>query len=369
MPDLMRTPLHGAHVEAGAKLVDFAGWDMPLQYAGILTEHRAVRSAVGIFDVSHMGEIDFEGPGALAAVQKLITHDAAKLEDGRALYTVVCLPSGGIVDDCIVYRRHGEAFRIVVNAANIAKDEAHFREHAGDLCEIHNRSEELALIAVQGPQARGLCAQLASDALLELPSFAFGPATIAGQPVVAARTGYTGEDGFELFVPAEGARAVWNALAEAGAVPCGLGARDTLRLEARLPLYGSDMNADTTPYEAGLGWVVKLDASDFVGRDALRAHKQAGISRKLAGFRVLGKGTARPGWELVAAEATADSEALGGILGIVTSGGPGPTVGASIGLGYLPRALAKAGTRVAVRSRHKLLPVEIVKGPFYKRPS
>jgi aminomethyltransferase len=363
MAALLETPLHAAHVEAGAKMVDFGGWHMPVQYSGILAEHKAVRADVGLFDVSHMGEVDFHGPGALAAVQKLISNDAAKLVDGQALYTVVCLPSGGIVDDCIVYRRAGDDFRIVVNAANIAKDEAHFREHAGDMCEIVNRSDETALIAVQGPRARALAAELGGASLLDIKGFHFGPGEIAGKSIVAARTGYTGEDGFELFVAATDARAVWDALVAGDATPCGLGARDTLRLEAKLCLYGNDIDETTTPYEAGLAWVVKLEHADFVGREALVRQEQAGIPRRLIGFRVDGKGTPRHGWELIAEAGDKSSEALGQ----VTSGGPAPTVGGSVGMGYVPDEYSKPGTRLLARSSHKLVPVEIVKGPFYKR--
>src|SRR5690606_35430590 len=363
MAALLETPLHAAHVEAGAKMVDFGGWHMPVQYSGILAEHKAVREQVGMFDVSHMGEIDFHGPGALAAIQKLISNDASRLIDGQALYTVVCLPSGGIVDDCIVYRRAADDFRIVVNAANIAKDERHFREHAGDLCEIVNRSDETALIAVQGPRARAITAELGGPSLLEVKGFHFGPGVIAGVPIVAARTGYTGEDGFELFVAATEARAVWDALLAAGVKPCGLGARDTLRLEARLCLYGNDIDESTSPYEAGLAWVVKLDHGEFVGRDALLKQKQAGIPRRLIGFRVTGKGTPRHGWELVAEDGDQHAEALGQ----VTSGGPAPTVGGSVGMGYVPESHSQPGTRLLARSSHKLVPVEIVKGPFYKR--
>lgn len=362
MAELARTPLHAAHVAAGAKMVDFTGWHMPVQYAGILAEHKAVREHVGLFDVSHMGEIDFAGPDALAAVQKLITNDVNKLVDGQALYTAVCLPNGGIVDDCIVYRHAADKLRIVVNASNIAKDEAHFREHVGHMCEIVNRSDETALIAVQGPEARALAARLGGDALLDIKGFHFGTGTIAGKPITAARTGYTGEDGFELFVAPDDAIAVWNALVEAGAAPCGLGARDTLRLEAKLCLYGNDIDETTTPYEAGLGWVVKPAAGPFVGSDALAAQKEVGIKQTLIGFRVQGKGTARHGWELVASPEP-DAE----VIGRVTSGGPAPTVGGSVGIGYVPPAFSKPGTLIAARSQHKVIPVEIVKGPFYKR--
>jgi aminomethyltransferase len=373
MAALLETPLHAAHVEAGAKMVDFGGWHMPVQYSGILAEHKAVREAAGLFDVSHMGEIDFHGPGALAAIHRLITNDAGKLVDGQALYTVVCLPNGGIVDDCIVYRRAADDYRIVVNASNIAKDEAHFREHAGDLCEIVDRSDETALIAVQGPQARAIAAGLSDPAggpsLLDIKSFHFGPGTIAGKPIVAARTGYTGEDGFELFCAAADARAIWDALVEAGATPCGLGARDTLRLEAKLCLYGNDIDATTSPYEAGLGWVVKLDHGDpadpFVGHAALVDQKQAGVTRRLIGFKVTGKGTPRHGWELIPADGDKSTPAIGA----VTSGGPAPTVGGSIGIGYVADSHSAAGTTLLARSSHKLVAVEIVKGPFYKRPA
>ena len=366
MAELQQTPLHAAHVEAGAKMVDFAGWHMPVQFSGILAEHQAVREQVGIFDVSHMGEIDFEGPGAIAAVQKLMTNDVSRLVDGAALYTVTCRRDGGIVDDCIVYRNGPESLRVVVNASNIDKDEAHFREHAGDMCTIVNRSDQTALIAVQGPHARELVAKLGGADLLELPGFHFGPGEIAGAAVTAARTGYTGEDGFELFVAPDAAPRVWDALLEAGATPCGLGARDTLRLEAKLCLYGNDIDETTTPYEAKLGWVVKLRAGEFVGRDALAAQKQAGVTRSLIGFRVIvegkRKGSARPGWVILDPDRLGDTP-----VGEVTSGGPSPTLGGSIGMGYVPKALAKPGTRLALRSKHKTLAAEVVKGPFYKR--
>jgi aminomethyltransferase len=354
------TPLHQAHIDAGGKMVDFAGWHLPVQYAGILAEHKAVREAVGMFDVSHMGEIDFEGPRAGEVVNHLVTNDVAKLVDGQALYTATCRPHGGIVDDCIVYRRNAETFRIVVNASNIAKDEAHFREHAGEGCTITNRSDATALIAVQGPKARELVAKLGGAHLLEVGSFRFADGAIAGMHVTAARTGYTGEDGFELFARPDEARTVWEALREAGAQPCGLGARDTLRLEAKLCLYGNDIDETTNPWEAGLGWVVKLDAGDFVGRDALVAAK-GNATRTLVGFKVVGKGIVRPGW--------AFRDASGQVIGKVTSGGPAPTIGGSVGMGYVPNALAEPGKQHTIFGPHdKTLEVEIVRGAFYKRP-
>ncbi len=361
---LLHTPLHDQHVARGAKMVDFGGWHMPLQYEGILAEHRAVREALGIFDVSHMGEIDFTGPGALAAVQRLVTNDAAKLSDGKALYTCVCYPDGGIVDDCIVYRRGPQDFRIVVNAANIAKDFAFFKEHAGALCSIDNHSDDVGLIAVQGPKARAVVASLGGEHLLQVPSFGFASGSIAGVDIVAARTGYTGEDGFELFTPASGAVPVWQALLTAGAAPIGLGARDTLRLEARLSLYGNDIDQTTTPLEAGLGWVTKLDkltrGEPFVGAEALAKQKAEGLQRTLAGFRVQDRNIARPGAEVVNSD--------GQVIGRVTSGGPAPTVGGAVGMAYVPLALAAPGTVLTISQRGRTFPAEVVKGPFYKRP-
>ncbi len=366
--NLLRTPLHQAHLDAGAKMVNFGGFHMPLQYEGILAEHAKVRSDVGVFDVSHMGEIDFKGPEALAAIQHLITNDAETLTDGRALYTMVCYPNGGIVDDCIVYRRGPEDFRIVVNASNIAKDFAFFCEHAGDRCSIKNHSPTTALLAVQGPKARDLVASLAGSHLLDVPSFGFAPGRIGDIEIVAARTGYTGEDGFEMFVDVgsdgpEAARVVWDALLAGGAAPIGLGARDTLRLEAKLSLYGNDIDATTSPLEARLGWTVKLAkvarGHAFVGSEALTKQKAEGLSRVLVGFKVVGKGIVRAGAEVVDTE---DNP-----VGKVTSGGVAPTVGGSIGLAYVPKNMSKSGTQLRIRHRRKSLTGEVVKGPFYRR--
>jgi len=297
-------------------------------------------------------------------VQRLITNDAAKLVDGKAMYTCVCYPEGGIVDDCIVYRRGAEDFRIVVNASNIAKDFAFFREQAGHLCEITDRSDEVALIAVQGPKARHLVASLGGEHLLAVPSFGFAGGTIAGVDIVAARTGYTGEDGFELFVPAGQAPAVWTALLAGGAAPIGLGARDTLRLEARLSLYGNDIDRGTTPLEAGLGWVVKLDklsrGEPFVGAEVLAAQKAAGLTRTLVGFKVQDRNIARHGADVV--------DAAGAVIGQVTSGGPAPTVGGAVGLAYVPLALGAPGTILTISQRGRSFPAEVIKGPFYRRP-
>jgi aminomethyltransferase len=360
--DLKQTPLYQAHVDAGARMVPFAGWHMPVQYGGIVAEHTAVRTKAGIFDVSHMGEVDFRGAGALDAVATLVTNDVTKLVDGRAMYTVTCRPHGGIVDDCIVYRFAADHYRIVINASNIDKDVAHFREHAGSLCELTDRSDEFALLAVQGPAAPAMVADLAGAHLLDVPSFGLGDGTIAGAAITAARTGYTGEDGFELFVAAADARKVWDAVVAAGAEPIGLGARDTLRLEARLCLYGNDIDETTHPFEAGLGWVVKLGREGVpkcVGHDALVAAKAAGPSRKLIGFRVESRGIVRPDAEILG-----DDDA---VVGRVTSGGVAPTVGGSIGMAYVPTAMAKPDGPLRIRQRGKLLDAQQVSGPFYRR--
>jgi aminomethyltransferase len=364
MTDLKKTPLNALHIELGAKMVDFGGWHMPVQYKdGILAEHKAVREDVGLFDVSHMGEVDFKGPKALAAIQKLITNDAAKLVDGKACYTCVCYPDGGIVDDCIVYRMGEEHYRIVVNASNIEKDVAHFNEHAGDLCEITNLSDEFGLLAVQGPNAVKLVSDLGGAHLADTPTFGFANGEIDGVAIMAARTGYTGEDGFELFVPATETEAVARKLIDAGAKPIGLGARDTLRLEAKLSLYGNDIDQTTTPLEATLGWTVKLDkrerGDDFVGGEALAKQKAEGFDTKLVGFKVTTRGIARQGWEVI--------DEQDEVIGRVTSGSTGPTVGYPVGIAYVPKAIATPGTTLRLRKGKKVIEAEIVKGPFYRR--
>jgi aminomethyltransferase len=368
--ELRRTPLHRLHVERGAKMVEFGGWHMPLQYQGIVAEHRAVRSAIGLFDVSHMGEVALRGPSAGAAVQRLITNDASKLDDGAALYTVMCLPSGGIVDDCIVYRRAGDDYMIVVNAANADKDLAWIRQHASG-AEVVDESADTGLIAVQGPAAVALCARLADADLAGVKRFRFARCRIAGVPVLAARTGYTGEDGFELACPADRAAELWSALLGEGAAdgvqPIGLGARDTLRLEARLSLYGNDIDETTTPLEAGLGWVVKLDAGDFIGRDALVRQKAEGLKRSLIGFRVDGRGIARHGYPIVDRSLPASGGDGAQTIGTVTSGTTGITVGGAIGLGYVPVAVARPDSAITIDCRGKDVTAHVVKGPFYQR--
>ena len=371
-----KTPLYEAHRRAGGKIIDFGGWLMPVSYpSGIIDEHRATRSAVGVFDVSHMGEVHFRGPRAAEAVQRLVTNDVAKLVDGHALYTVACRPTGGIVDDFIVYRITGDHFLIVVNASNREKDVAWFRENVGTWCEITDASDETALIAFQGPKAAETLQTLTATQLSSVRSFDVVPELdIAGVPASIARTGYTAEDGFEIFCASGDASRLWDRLLEAaagvGGKPVGLGARDTLRLEGKLCLYGNDLTEETTPLEAGLGWVVKLDGdADFIGKAALREQKAKGVARKLVGFVMRGRGVARHDYAIYASTPAGGTPSGGDPVGKVTSGTFGPTVEKNIGMGYVPAALSAPGGTLIVDCRGKLIEAEVVSGPFYKRPS
>ena len=360
-----KTPLYDAHRALGAKIIDFGGWLMPVQYAtGIIDEHQTTRRAVGLFDVCHMGEVHFKGPRATEAVQRLVTGDIGGLPDGRAVYVVACYPDGGIVDDLIVYRAGPEHLLIVVNAANVAKDVAWFRENVGTWCDVVDASDETGLLAFQGPQAEAALQPMTATPLGGMTHHAFREAAnVAGVDVSIARSGYTAEDGFELFCGLGDVPRLWDALLDAavraGGKPVGLGARDTLRLEGRLSLYGNELTNHTTPLEAGLAWVVKLEAGDFIGRDALLKQRVEGTMRKLAGFVMVGRGIARHGYPIV--------DDAGARIGEVTSGAPGPTVGRNIGLGYVPIARAEPGARLVVDCRGKFVEAEVVKGPFYKR--
>jgi aminomethyltransferase len=363
---LKQTPLVASHRAAGARLIDFGGWEMPVQYKpGILKEHKAVREHVGLFDVCHMGEVSLRGPKAAEAVQGLITGDVGALDDGAALYTLMCLENGGIVDDCIVYRRSESNYLIILNASNRAKDLNWIRTHAAG-AEIVDESDDTGLIAVQGPKAVALVDSLSSSELSKVRRFRFANADVGGVACMVARTGYTGEDGFELACAAGHTEALWNALLEGGAAahvqPIGLGARDTLRLEAKLSLYGNDIDETTTPLEACLGWAVKLDAGPFLGRDALLAQQQAGVTRKLVGMTLEGRGIARHGYDILDR-----TRPEGAVLGQITSGTTGPTVGKAIALGYVPTEYAKSGTSFVVDCRGKDIPATVHKGPFYKR--
>ncbi|HUG05447.1 MAG TPA: glycine cleavage system aminomethyltransferase GcvT [Candidatus Limnocylindria bacterium] len=357
---LKRTPLYELHQGLGARMVPFAGYEMPIQYSGIVAEHRAVREAAGIFDLSHMGEFHFDGPAARAAVDRLVSSDVAGLEPGEARYGLLCNEGGTIVDDVIVYRTGADHLLMVVNAANVEKDEAHVRRYLPKDVAFLDRSAETALIAVQGPRAADILVRVAGGSVAALAPFGVKSARAAGAEATIARTGYTGEDGFEVFVDNADAVRVWQALLVAGRgdalVPVGLGARDTLRLEARFSLYGNDIDETTGPIEAGLGWTCKLD-KDFVGRDAVARQKADGPKRRIVGLVVEG-GVARHGHDVV-------SE--GRAVGKVTSGTYGPTVAQNIALAYVPTALSKVGTAVAVRIRDKDVPATVVKTPFYRR--
>ena len=367
---LRKTPLWDVHRQLGAKLIDFGGWDMPVSYpAGTIKEHRAVREAVGLFDVSHMGEAYLRGPGARRVVGLLATNAVERAPVGKAVYTLLCHPSGGVVDDCIFYKRSDEEFFVIVNASNTAKDLEWFRDHASTDCDVTDVSDQTALIAVQGPKAAAMVDALAGGALAQLPSFSFADATVAGVRCLAARTGYTGEDGFELACAAEDAVRLWSALVEAakplGGLPIGLGARDTLRLEAKLPLYGNDLDDDHSPLEAGLGWAVKLER-DFIGAAALREQETRGLSRKLVGFTIDegARAIARHGYTVVDRTRGAGEAA---VIGNVTSGGPGIWVGGAIGLAYVPAPRAQAGGKLTIDCRGKDIPATVVSGKFYKR--
>jgi aminomethyltransferase len=364
---LSRTPIYPEHVRLGAKLVPFAGWEMPIQYKGIAAEHQAVRERVGLFDVSHMGELHVTGPSALAAVDALITNDLSKAENGQAVYTCCCNATGTILDDLIVYRRSDSDVLVVCNASNRPKIAAHFREALSGKAEFHDQSDETSLIAVQGPKALELL-QLAGCSIdaAGLKSFRFADANIAGAQVTLARTGYTGEDGAELFCRNADAARLFAGLLEAGsalgAEPIGLGARDTLRLEARLSLYGNEIDETTNPIEAGLSWTVKLDKpAGFLGRDAIAKVKAEGPTRGIVGFEMVGRGIARHGYPLLSSD--------GQTVGACTSGGPSPTLGKSIGLGYLPTSMTTIGTTFLVDCRGKSIEAKVVKTPFYKRSS
>jgi len=355
---MKRTPLYETHRRHGARFVDFGGWEMPVQYSGILAEHAAVRSAAGLFDVSHMGEIELRGPAALAAAQEMTANDVAKLADGQAQYSLLLLPSGGIVDDIMVYRLAAQRILLCVNAGNVDKDLAWIREHRG-AAEVVDRSQETALLALQGPHATAALAKLTAVDVAALPRFACVEIEAAGVRVLAARTGYTGEDGWELFVTAEDAARLWDDIIGTGGVePVGLGARDTLRLESALPLYGNDLDETTTPLEARLGWVARLEKPSFIGRDALLAQRAAGIQRKLCGFTVSGRGIARHGHAISYDGVT---------IGQVTSGTQSPTLGKAIGLGYLPPGRAAVGTELGIDVRGRSIPAQVTPLPFYRR--
>jgi len=366
---LKATPLRAQHQAAGAKLVPFAGYEMPIQYSGIVREHTAVRTAAGLFDVSHMGEVRVRGQDAVPFVDGLVTNDLSRTAIGQALYTCCCQEDGGILDDLIVYKVSETDVLIVCNASNHEKIAGHVKGRAAGKSgvQVVDESDETALIALQGPRAFDVLAALdPSLASLgsELGSFRFTKRPLLGAEMTIARTGYTGEDGVEIFCPSSAAPRLWSGLLGAGErfglLPVGLGARDTLRLEARLSLYGNELDESIDPIEAGVGWTVKLDKPAFVGKGALLKRHAAGPSRSTVGFEMLGRGVGRHGYPLV--------DGAGSVVGVVTSGGPSPTLGKSIGLCRVPPQLAAVGTKVSVDCRGKVVEAQVVKTPFYRRP-
>ena len=360
---LRQTPLNAIHRQLGAKMVPFGGWDMPVQYAGILEEHRAVRGKAGLFDVSHMGEFEVEGPDAAAAVQRLVSNDMGTLQVGQVRYAALCTEAGTFVDDLTVARLAGDRFLITVNASNIEKDLAWIRAHAGGRVTIRDKSEETALLALQGPAAVAILQPLTPLDLGAIKYYWFARGKALGLDVICSRTGYTGEDGFELYLPAAQAPAAWSALLEAGRAhglqPCGLGARDTLRLEAKMAPYGNDIDDQHTVLEADLAWIVKFDKGDFIGRSALWKQKTEGLRRKLVGFEVVGRGIARHGYPLAKGGAS---------IGEVTSGSLAPWLNKPIGLGYVPVEHAAVGAEFDVIIRGQPVAARVVPTPFYKRP-
>ena len=361
MEALQRTPLYGEHVAAGAKMVPFAGFEMPVQFpAGIIAEHKLVRSSAGLFDVSHMGEFEVRGDDALALLNYVTTNDVSKLAVGQAQYTVMCNEKGTCIDDCIVYR-FADHYMMVVNASNRAKDLEWVTRHAARFdAQVVDHSDQIALLALQGPKAPDVLARVTDVPLGDIAYYHFAEGNVAGRPAVISRTGYTGEDGFELYIDAGDAVTVWRSLLEAGApeglAPIGLGARDSLRLEMGYALYGNDISEDTTPLEAGLGWVTKLDKPDFIGKDALVAQKQQGVRKRLVGFILKDRGFPRHGYEV---------RAGGEPAGEVTSGTVSPMLEKGIGMAYVPTEFSKPGSQIEIVVRDRAMPAEVVRTPFY----
>jgi aminomethyltransferase len=363
---LKRTPLYDRHRAAGARLVDFAGWEMPVEYSGITEEHLAVRTRAGLFDVSHMGEVEVAGPAAAAAVAWLTSNDPAALQIGQAQYSALTTPIGTFVDDVLVYRLADEHFLIVINAANIAKDVAWMTtqlQSRGVDAALVNTSARYALVALQGPASAEILQPLTGVDLSSLHYYWFGTGEVASVRATISRTGYTGEDGFELFVPPAQADRVWDALLEAGApaglVPCGLGARDTLRLEACMRLYGNDMDESTTVLEAGLGWIVAWQKDAFLGAEALRAQRDAGVTRRLVAFEMIDRAIARHGYPVLDGDRP---------CGVVTSGTQTPFLKKAVGLAMVPIHLADVGQVLTIDVRGRRASARVVSEPFYRRP-
>jgi len=359
---LLKTPLNAVHRSMGAKMVDFGGWDMPVEYSGVIDEHRAVRERVGLFDVSHMGEIEVRGPQALDLVQHVTVNDASKLKLGQAQYSALLYETGGFVDDILVHKVADEHYFLCVNASNQDKDYEHIAANNRFDATVENAGPRFAQLAVQGPLATGVAQKFTDINLTPVKRYHFVDGHFSGVPARIARTGYTGEDGWEIYVAPEHAVRVWNEILTAGAdfgiLACGLGARNTLRMESAMPLYGHEIDATITPWEAGLDWIVKLEKGDFLGREALVKQKQKGITRKLIGFEVRGRGIARDGYEILTG---------GAGTGWVTSGGPAPALNKNLGMCYLPLQLAEPGNAIEISVRGRGVEAVTIPMPFYKR--
>ena len=363
-----KTPLYDEHLKAGGRMVEFAGFELPVQYTSLADEHHAVRNRAGIFDVSHMGEITISGPRSLDFVQLVSCNDHQNMTIGRAQYTGLMYPEATFVDDTLVHKLADDEYLLVVNAANRHKDVAYLRELAQDFdgVEIRDRSDDFAQIALQGPLAEEVLQALTPEDLSEIKYYRFVDGEVAGTKALIARTGYTGEDGFEVYIDPPTAPALWRALLAAGkpkgVQPAGLGARDTLRFEAGMSLYGNDIDHTTTPFEAGLGWIVKMkNKGDFIGRDVLERQKEEGVDRRLVGFEMLDRGIARHGYPVML------SEAEGEQVGVVTSGTQSPTLGKALGMAYIPTEATEIGTEFFVQIRKRTAPARVVELPFYSR--
>lgn len=364
MSNLKRTPLYPLYAKyETVRCIDFGGWEMPVQFYGILKEHEAVRLHAGLFDVSHMGEVLVTGKFAEAYLQRLTSNDVAKLKDNQAQYSLMCYPDGGVVDDLLVYRFTADQFMLVVNASNMEKDIDWLNQHLiGDVV-VDNISDATALLALQGPKAEAVLSEVTAEPVRQLGSFEFMPdAVVCGAKALVSRTGYTGEDGFEIYIEAQDAPQVWEGLLQAGhnfgLLPAGLGARDTLRFEAKLPLYGQEISSAITPLEAGLGYFVKLDKVDFIGRAALVLQKKEGLRRKLAGIEMIDRGVPRARCAIYADER---------LIGEVTTGTQSPTLKRNLGLALIDSEYVGIGSEVWVDVRGKLLKARVVQTPFYKR--
>lgn len=364
MSQLKRTPLFEVYKDYGAKTIDFGGWDLPVQFSSIKEEHEAVRTKAGLFDVSHMGEIEVKGTDSLKYLQKMMTNDISKLKNSGAQYTAMCYENGGTVDDLLVYKIEDDHYLLVVNASNIEKDFNWLQDHAEGNVELKNLSEDMAQLAIQGPLAEKVLQKLAGTNLSDIGFFKFQQdVDLKGRKALVSRTGYTGEDGFEVYCDAKDAAALWNEILEAGkeegVLPCGLGARDTLRFEANLALYGQELSPDITPLEAGIGFAVKVNKeADFIGKEVLKNQKENGVPRKLAGIEMIDRGIPRHGYPVYKGEE---------LIGEVTTGTQSPTLKKNIGLVLIKKEHAELGTELEVEIRGKRLKAKIEATPFYKR--